>query len=114
MGLPVIVALMAANNAMSISLRGPGSSGVRSTRAPQPNKYGDLYREQIIKNAIRRAWPWFGWLNICPIDQAVKILNIQGENDAYRLLVAFNFVDRFKIPREIRRRIPELIREALS
>ena len=86
-----------------------------SSPNPSPNVYGEQYREMIIRNVIKRARPKiFGWFDICPLNEAADILNIQLRNDAYRFLAVYHCVERCKIPREIRKRIPELIREALT
>jgi hypothetical protein len=79
------------------------------------NKYADMYGEKIIKSVIGRSMPkLFGWFDICPVNDAAKFFGINEHNDAYRLLYQYHCVHRGKIPREIRKRIPELIREALG
>ncbi len=75
-------------------------------------------REQIILGVIARArprWP-FGWFNICPVNDVQCLFHVDWwqRNDAYRLLETFHCVGYFGIPREIRKAIPALIREALS
>ena len=78
-------------------------------------------REAIIGDVIRRArprwWQWpFDWFNICPVDAAARLFEIdwQGRNSAYLLLLNYHCVGYWHIPCEIRRRMPDLIREALS
>ena len=117
MGLPGIVALMAINNLNSSIVS--GATGKRSSYVspgtPLPNRYGDEYREHIIRSVIRRARPsLFGWFDICPLNEACGPLNIPEYNDAYRFLHSLHCVGYFHIPRAIRKRIPELIREALT
>lgn len=115
MGLPGIVALMAANNARSVISSSSRSKPERCDAAP--NKYGEQYREQIIRATIRRSRPrLFGLLglDVCPVNDAANILNVDTKNDAYRLLSAYHCVQYWNIPKEIRHRIPELIREALT
>jgi hypothetical protein len=119
MGIPGIVALMAINNARAISASSTArENGGTSCGWAQPNRYGDQYREQIISSVIRRSRPrWYGGIgfNVCPLNDAAPVLNVQiCGNDAYRLLDAYHCVGYWRIPREIRRRIPELIREALT
>lgn len=119
MGLPAIVAMMAAGRSLSFG-RGSG----RRRREPvsnvtsSSNKYGEQFREQIIKNTISRARPrMLGMIgfDICAVNQAATILGIPYvSNDAYRLLDAYHCVTYWKIPSEIRRIIPKLIREALT
>lgn len=79
------------------------------------------HREVIILGVIRRArprwWKWpFDWFSICPVDAAARLFDIdwQGRNSAYLLLLSYHCVGYWGIPREIRRKIPDLIREALS
>ena len=113
MGIPGIAALMI----MKATQQSPlGTRPALATKSA-PNAYGEEYREQIIRNVIWRARPrWFGvmGLDICPLNEASAILNIQERNDAFRLLAAYHCVSYWNIPREIRRKIPELIREALT
>jgi hypothetical protein len=78
-------------------------------------------REQIILEVIRRArprwWKWpFGWFNICPLDNVSELFHIDytHRNDAWRILQLYHCVTYSRIPREIRKAIPALIREALS
>lgn len=79
------------------------------------------HREAIILGVIRRARPrwWqfpFNWFNVCPLNDAAELFNIDWwhRNSAYHLLEFYHCVGYWSIPREIRRRIPDLIREALS
>jgi hypothetical protein len=78
-------------------------------------------REQIILGVIEQAtprwWKWpFNWFNICPLNHVSEVFHIDftHRNDAYRLLETYHCVHQFQIPREIRKAIPALIREALS
>lgn len=78
-------------------------------------------REEIILDVIRRAgphwWKWpFGWFNVCPVNDAAKIFDIDWAhmNHAYQLLQAYHCVGYWGIPPGIRKAIPDLIREALS
>jgi hypothetical protein len=75
-------------------------------------------REQLILSTIRRSkpFPLFGWFSICPINDVARFfgVGICNGNSAYKLLDAFHCVHYFGIPKEIRRRIPELVREALT
>ena len=115
MGLPGIVAIMSAM-AVSRSMGGGRISPKDNSGWAQPNKYADQYREQIIRNVIRQARPSiFGWFDICPVNNAAKVLNVKYMgSDAYRLLGAYHCVGYWFIPRAIRKRIPEFIREALT
>lgn len=82
------------------------------------NKYGELYREQIIRSTIRRSIPSIFnpvGFNVCPIDDASEVLGVfPRESDAYKLLQSFHCVYILRIPKEIRQHLPELIREALT
>jgi hypothetical protein len=120
MGLPFMIAAIAATNLSRLT--------ATTTTPPNPNRrvppedvqknvYGDKWREPIIRSVIRRARPtWmFGWFNICPLNDVRDMLGIEFPgNDAYRLLDSFHCVGYYGIPREIRRRLPQLIREALT
>jgi hypothetical protein len=82
-------------------------------------KYGEQYRELIIKSATNRAIPGVfrylgGWFDICPVNDAADVLGIPKRNDAYRLLTVYHCVTWLRIPRTIRQRFPELIQEALT
>ena len=71
----------------------------------------------VIKQATPRWWKWpFNWFDICPVSCAAEVFNIdwQHRNSAYHLLELYHCVGYWSIRREIRRRIPDLIREALS
>ncbi len=120
MGMFPIIAILAAQNARNLlQITPPRKEKEAYSPAPSsgPNKYGDQYREEIIKKAIKMASPssWFGWFSICPLNDVQEILGapFMG-NDAYRLLDSYHCVNYFSIPREIRKRLPELIREALT
>ncbi len=79
------------------------------------NIYGELYREQIIECAIKRAIPkWNGHFTICPLNEASESLGMKHRNDAYKFLSGLHCVDMKHIPKELKKRMPELIREALS
>jgi hypothetical protein len=79
------------------------------------------HREILIRSVIKRAkprwWKWpFNWFNICPVSDAAKLFEIdwQHRNSAYLLLQSYHCVGYRSIPPEIRKAIPDLIREALS
>jgi hypothetical protein len=81
---------------------------------------GEL-REAIIRGVIRQArprwWKWpFDWFDICPLDKVSEVFGIdwRHRNRAYLLLHSYHCVGYWGIPREVRKAIPELIREALS
>lgn len=81
----------------------------------------EKHRELIIRGLVERvAPPWWHWpfnhFNICPLNDAAKLFRIdwQHKNSAYLLLDSYHCVRQSKIPREIRRAIPDLVREALS
>lgn len=78
----------------------------------------EIHREDLIESAIkeaRPAWP-LGWLNVCPLNRVAVAVGAPDyrQTDAFKLLDAYHCVNYYSIPREIRRRIPELIREALK
>jgi len=78
-----------------------------------------LYRESIIRRAIRQAlptWP-FGFFSICPTTEAATSLDIEYfdcGNDAYEILRLFHCWNYYSIPRQIRKQMPFLIREMLT
>jgi hypothetical protein len=79
------------------------------------------HREAIILSVIKQATPrWWKWpfnsFNVCPLNSVAELFNIdwQHHNSSWLLLQHYHCVGYWTIPREIRQRIPELIREALS
>lgn len=82
-------------------------------------RYVEVFREEITRNAISRSrpLPLMKWFSICPVDDAAKLLggiNGDSESEAYKLLRIFHCKGYFSIPKYIRRRIPDLIREVLG
>lgn len=80
-----------------------------------------VHRELLIQSVIRRvAPPWWHWpfnhFNICPLNDLGQLFHIDysHRNSAYLLLDSFHCMPQSRIPREIRRAIPDLVREALS
>jgi hypothetical protein len=78
-------------------------------------------RQVLIRDVIRRCtprwWKWpFDWFDVCPLTVAAIFLQIdwKNRNSAFLLLEHYHCVGYWGIPREIRRAIPALIREALS
>jgi hypothetical protein len=78
-------------------------------------------REEIIRSVIWRArpkwWRWpLDWFTICPLNDVAELFHIDysHRNDAWQTLQIYHCVGYWRIPREIRKAIPALIREALS
>jgi hypothetical protein len=115
MGMLPLLGIMLANSARANVTQSTLVSNSGRCTVNTPNKIGEKYRESITRHAIREAKPGiFGWFSICPVNNAALALGLSGRNDAYNLLTAYHCVNRRHIPKEIRKRIPELIREALS
>jgi hypothetical protein len=81
----------------------------------------EKHREMILRGVIERVLPpWWHWpfncFTICPLNDAAQLFRIDWshKNSAYLLLDSYHCVPRSKIPREIRKAIPDLVREALS
>lgn len=120
MGFFPLIAILAANasrNLAAIKPRWrPSMPSDLSSRNCGRNKYGEEYRHQIVESAVDRCY----WgrphrvFDICPVDDVFSLLGCVHRNDAYRLLAAYHCWEYRKIPKDIRRRIPELVREALQ
>jgi hypothetical protein len=74
------------------------------------------YREILIRNTVKRMRPRITrpWLNVCPLNDAAPAFNVCVRNDAYNLLAAYHCENWWRIPKEIRKNLSELVREALD
>lgn len=85
-----------------------------------PNPYAEQYREQLVEMTVKKschrgAFWWNKWFSICPLNEVAPLFGITRETSpAYQLLSLFHCWDYSEIPREVRERLPELIREALD
>jgi hypothetical protein len=86
----------------------------------RPVRYTEILRDQIVATAIAqvRPTPIFASLNIGGLEKTCKTLGIgEGQmrsRDGYKVLEMYNRFGYFSIPRSIRKRIPELVRDALK
>lgn len=75
-------------------------------------------RQHIIDLAIKQAMPsFFGFFSVCPIHKAAAMLGLSPnyiDSNSYRILRSFHCVDRWKIPKEVRQKLPILIRDILT
>lgn len=89
-----------------------------------PIPYDEIFREHIVDLAIRRARPILFWrqFSLTAVNEAAQNLKVRnyGNTDrievlpAYKVLAAFHRTGWLGIPRDIRRLIPEMIREVLK
>jgi hypothetical protein len=78
--------------------------------------YLEMFRDDIVKGVIKKARPIPLWraFYLSTVRTALWSLKGHEENEAFKLLAIYDYKGYFGIPRAIRRRIPELIREALG
>lgn len=80
----------------------------------------EVLRDEIVQGAIKKVYPVPFWktLDICSLSEAAEALgkpSLYGsKNKAFELLKMYHCTGYFSIPRSIRRRIPDLVREALG
>ena len=87
----------------------------------EPLSYAEGLREAIVKSAIWQVRPLpfpTCWLDITPLEMAGEALGQSYgqiiKTRAYKVLRIYHCSGYFSIPRQIRRRIPELVREVLG
>ena len=76
----------------------------------------ERFHDDIVGGVIKKARPIPLWRALCLSTVRTAMWSLKGheENEAYKLLAIYDYKGYFSIPRAIRRRIPELIREALK
>jgi hypothetical protein len=85
----------------------------------EPISLTKVVRSELVNYAIKktRPVPIFKCLDICPLREVGKALGKDpyvSHSEAFALLRVFHCVGWFSIPRQVRRRIPDLIREVLK
>lgn len=82
----------------------------------------DNMRETIVRMTIKRAMPkWYNWIppffgpfSICPLNDVRYVLGVTSRNEAYEFLATLHCMDVWNMTKELRSKLPELIREALA
>lgn len=75
----------------------------------------DELREEIVKMAIKNACPSsiFGFF-VCPLNDVHEVLKADMYCEAYEFLHSLHCKSAWRIPKNIRKQLPQLIREALA